>query len=88
MSNDFFSGATAVFYFVATLVFLKFWRRTGQGLFLWFALAFGVLGLQPMIVGAMSLDSEQESQLFLLRLVGFLLIIVGVIWANRSSSKR
>ena len=88
MSSDFFSGFIAAGYFVATLFFLKFWRRTGQGLFLWFALAFAVLGSQPAIVGALSLGNDQESELFLLRLAGFLLIIVGVIVANVSSSKR
>lgn len=86
MIYHFFDGALAVGYLVAALFFLKFWRRTGQGLFVWFALAFLVFGFQPALDGVLAPAGEVEARLFLLRPLGFLLIIAGIIWANRKAA--
>jgi hypothetical protein len=39
------AGALAMGFLIAGLFFLKFWRRTGDGLFLAFAAAFGLLAV-------------------------------------------
>ena len=46
---DFLSGAVALGFFTCCLFFLRFWRRTRDGLFLAFALAFSLLGLGQTI---------------------------------------
>ena len=83
MAYHFFSGLIAAGYFVVSLFFLRFWKRTKLGLFGWFCLAFFVLGLQPTLKGLFVLSDDQEAKLFLIRFAGFLLIIGGIVWANR-----
>ena len=41
----FLTGAVTFGFFVASLFFLRFWRRTGDTLFMAFALAFALLGV-------------------------------------------
>ena len=46
----FLSGAVAVAFVVAGLFFLRFWKRTRDGLFVAFALAFWLLGLTQALL--------------------------------------
>lgn len=80
---NFLAGAVAFGFLLAGLFFLRFWRRTGDGLFLSFAIAFGLLGLgQCAIVIADSLF-EERSWAYLPRLAAFLLIIAAIARKNR-----
>ena len=83
---DFLSGAVALGFFVCALFFLRFWRRTGDQLFLAFALAFGLLGLGQTIIALASIPTEERSSLYLIRLAAFALIIVAILRKNRSAS--
>lgn len=83
MNYDFLSGVIATGYFVATLFFLRFRRRTGERIFGWFAAGFFVLGLQPLAGGILLGRDGDGADLYLIRLVGFGLVIVGVVSANR-----
>ena len=82
MSYEFLSGVISAGYWVSTLFFLRFWRRTGAILFAWFAAGFAILGLQPL-TGSLLENGTDEAEPYLLRLAGFSLIIVGVAAANR-----
>ncbi|NUR45181.1 MAG: hypothetical protein HOP91_03350 [Sphingomonas sp.] len=73
-------------FFVCALFFLRFWRRTGDQLFLAFALAFGLLGLGQTIIALASIPTEERSSLYLIRLAAFALIIVAILRKNRSAS--
>jgi hypothetical protein len=42
---NFLAGAVTFGFLVSALFFLRFWRSTRDGLFMAFALAFGLLGL-------------------------------------------
>jgi heme A synthase len=83
VSYDFLSGLVAAGYFVATLFFLRFRRRTGERIFGWFAGGFAVLGLQPVTGWVLVKPGADEAELYVIRLVGFCLIIIGVAVANR-----
>jgi hypothetical protein len=84
MNYPFFNGVIAAGYLVGALFFGRFWRRTGEAVFGWFCLAFVVLALQPALQALLTLPTEDAGSLFLIRLVGFVLISVGIIAANRS----
>jgi hypothetical protein len=78
------SGALSMGYAVAALFFLRFWRDTHDRLFVFFALAFGVLSLQRIAL-AMAMASGEDTLLFyVLRLAAFLLILIGIIDKNRA----
>ena len=83
MSYDFLSGVISTGYFVATLFFLRFRRQTGERIFAWFAAGFFVLGLQPMAGWVLLGPDGDGADLYLIRLAGFGLVIVGIVSANR-----
>ena len=43
--HDFLAGAVTLGFLACGLFFLRFWRRTHDGLFLAFAMAFALLGV-------------------------------------------
>jgi len=81
----FLSGAIAFGFFVASLFFLRFWRRTGDALFFAFALAFALLALAQTVIAALNVYFEDSSPAYLLRLAAFALIIVAIARKNRKT---
>lgn len=84
---DFLSGAVALAYLVAGVYFLRFWRRTKDALFLGFAVAFMLLALNQIIASALGSTDERAGYSYLLRIVGFLVILGTIIGKNISRSK-
>ena len=78
----FAGGALTVGYLAAGLFFLKFWRRTQDGLFLAFAAAFALLAANQAVPVLFGVPSEDQSYIYLLRLAGFGLIIWAVLRKN------
>jgi Family of unknown function (DUF5985) len=78
-------GAVAMASFVAMLFFLRFWRRTGDSLFLLFALAFGVDAILRFALGFGSVSVESEPTFYIGRIITFGLIVVAIVNKNRSS---
>jgi len=83
---NFLSGAITLGFLVAGLLFLRFWRRTHDRLFLAFAIAFALLGIGQAVQALANIPQEEQSFIFLLRLAAFTLILAAVIRKNRSSS--
>lgn len=81
--SDFFSGAAAACSWIATLLFLRFWRASRDRLFLLFALAFLVLGVNWFLVSAIHPGGETRHYFYLVRLLAFLLILGAIIDKNR-----
>lgn len=80
----FLAGAVTMGFAIASLFFLRFWRRTGDRLFMTFALAFFLLGLSQALVVLAQIPVEDRSPLFLLRLAAFAIIILAVVNKSRS----
>ena len=83
MLEDFLSGAVTLGFVVSGLFFLRFWKRTGDGLFLAFAFAFWLLGLNQALIALIDIPVEERSSLYLLRLAAFGLIIASIWKKNR-----
>lgn len=83
MLTDFLSGAIVMGFVVAALFFLKLWRRTHDGLFGAFSLAFALLGLSQLLLTFTAWPIEERSWLYLLRLTAFLAIILAIWRKNR-----
>lgn len=82
---DFLSGAICLGFLCAGLFFLRFWRRTHDGLFLAFAIAFALLGMGQAVQALANIADEERSYVFLIRLVAFTLIIVAIFRKNRAT---
>lgn len=85
MLFDFLSGAITMGFVVAGLFFLRFWKRTQEGLFVAFALAFWLLGLAQALLTFSNIPVEERSWLYLFRLAAFSLIL-GSIWVKNRKS--
>jgi hypothetical protein len=79
------TGAIVMGYGVACLFFLRFWRETRDRLFLIFAGAFGLLGVQRLALAISGNVVEDDTALYLVRLFAFLLILGAIVDKNRSS---
>jgi hypothetical protein len=73
---------------VAAMFFLRFWRRTRDPLFAMFGCAFLLFAMNQALVALAGLTREEASWFYLLRLAGFVLIIIAVIAKNTSTSQR
>lgn len=87
MHVQFLLGMNTLAALVIGVFFLRFWRKSRDTLFLWFALAFWILGGNW---GALAFQDREEpsTALYLLRLVAFALIILGILHKNRAASAR
>ncbi|NOT09086.1 MAG: hypothetical protein HOP28_12875 [Gemmatimonadales bacterium] len=79
---EFLGGAVTLAFLVAGAFFLRFWRKTGQALFRSFALAFWLLALNQAIVSLLGPADERTGYAYVLRVLGFLLILSAIIRAN------
>ena len=77
-----FAGVIATLSLVAALFFLRFWRRTGDGLFLAFAGAFVLLAVNQAVPVLLGIPSENQGYVYLLRLAAFALIIWAILRKN------
>ena len=82
---DFLSGAVAMGFFVCGLFFINFWRRTHDGLFLAFALAFALLGSGQTILSLANIPTEERGPVYLIRLAAFALILFAILRKNRGA---
>ena len=83
----FLSGAITLGFLLAGLFFLRFWRRTRDGLFLAFAFAFWLLGFNQALLAFSRIPVEERSWLYLLRLAAFALILIAIALKNRGARR-
>jgi hypothetical protein len=78
----FASGMITAGELVAGLFFLKFWSRSGDSLFISFAVAFWLLALNQFLLALGGVPREERSWIYLLRLAAFVLIAVAIVLKN------
>lgn len=81
---SFLQGAVAMGCLVAAAVFLRFWNRSRDRLFVWFACAFALLAVSYVLLGTIALATEWRVYVFAIRLLAFCLILGGIFEKNRS----
>lgn len=83
--EGFLLGVIATTSLAAGLYFLRFWRDSRDPLFLSFAIAFGIEGLNRTARLLFARPSEASPWVFIVRALAFLLILGGIINKNRRS---
>jgi hypothetical protein len=81
--NQFILGLNVMAAVVAALFFLRFWRKTRDRLFVIFSIAFLLLAANWLLVAVLRRSEEQVALFYVLRLLAFIAIIVGIVDKNR-----
>jgi hypothetical protein len=76
------SGALLFSYFIAGVHFLRFWKRTGDRLFLHFAVAFWLFALNQLASSIPVVANETAGYEYLLRVLGFTVILAAIVDKN------
>lgn len=79
--NQLLLGAIAMASLIIGLFFLRFWKKTRDRFFLFFAVAFSLEGLNRVMLG-LTQGSENEPIIYLVRLLSFVLILIAIIDKN------
>jgi hypothetical protein len=79
----FLSGMLSMGYLVAAVFFLRFWSRSRDRLFLYFAGAFALLSVQRISLVVATDWLEDTAWIFLIRLAAFVLILFAIVSKNR-----
>ena len=80
---DFLSGGVTMGYAVAAMFFARFWSRTRDPLFAMFSLAFVILGAEQVVLVLLGAQRDENTFVYLLRLLAFVLIAVAIMMKNR-----
>ncbi|HKQ49486.1 MAG TPA: DUF5985 family protein [Phycisphaerae bacterium] len=83
--QEFTYGALVMASAIISLFFLRYWRRSRDTLFIYFSAAFLALGLNWLALAFADRDEPQTS-LYIMRLLAFGLIVIGIWNKNRRSS--
>lgn len=84
--REFLCGALVMGSAVVGLFFLRFWTKSRDRFFLYFALSFWILGVNWWFI-AFAAQDEPQTALYSLRLVAFGLIILGIWEKNRQPAR-
>jgi peptidoglycan/LPS O-acetylase OafA/YrhL len=85
---EYLSGAVTLGYLVAALFFARFWKRTRDRLFVAFAIAFVLLALNQALAQWLGAADERVGYTYLLRVLGFVLILAAIVDKNLRRTDR
>ncbi len=77
------SGAIAAGWLTAGLFFFRFWRRSGDRFFLWFALSFWLEAIDRVALGLFVGGQEDSPVIYGLRVVAYGFILYAIWQKNR-----
>jgi hypothetical protein len=80
--TTFLAGMEASGFLVAALLLLRFWRKTGDMLFVWFAGAFCLFALNQFLLTLLGEGAEEGGAAFMPRLLGFALLAAAIVAKN------
>lgn len=86
--QSFLAGMTTMGFLVVSLLFIRYWSRSHDGIFGWFALAFFLLALNQGLPVVFDFAREEQSWVYMLRLLAFAVIIVAIVRKNREQDLR
>jgi len=80
-------GFIATLSLVAAMFFLRFWKRTGDFLFMAFAIAFAADAVTRSIMAIQGIPDTGYSWVFVERLCEYLFILTAILLKNRKVSR-
>ena len=86
--GDLLLGAISMACFTIALFFLRFWKTTRDRFFLLLAASFLVEGFERIAIAGIPHSGEHEPFFYLIRLLGFVILLYGIIEKNGWLRKR
>jgi Family of unknown function (DUF5985) len=83
----FLSGMITAGFLVAALFFVRFWSRTGDSLFAIFGVSFVLFAISQSLSVSFDFLRDDKTAVFVLRLIGFGLLLVAIAWKNVARHK-
>jgi hypothetical protein len=83
MTIPFIQGAVAMGCLIAAIFFLRSWNHSHDRLFFWFSSAFALLAVSYVLLGTITLATEERVYVYAVRLLAFCLILYGIFEKNR-----
>ncbi len=83
MIEGFLNGVIATASVASAVFFLRFWRDSRDFLFMAFALAFFIEGLNRATILFVDHPSEGTPRVYIVRCIAFLIILGGIVNKNR-----
>ena len=80
--NEFMLGGITVASALVGLAFLRFWRKTGDRFFLYFALSFWIEGLGRVHEALTEAQQQDVPAYYLVRLLAYGLILFAIVEKN------
>jgi uncharacterized membrane protein HdeD (DUF308 family) len=80
-------GVIATTSITAAIFFLRFWKRTHDSLFLAFAVAFLIEGVNRIAVLEVDRPNEGSPWTYVVRLIAFLIILAGILNKNYGTDR-
>jgi hypothetical protein len=77
------NGALSAIWLTAALFFVRYWLLAKDELFLWFASAFLTFAAHSVIRTFDVAASDHAHFIYLIRLLGFVMILIGILRKNR-----
>lgn len=81
--HSFFAGMTTMGFLVISLLFIRYWRQGRDSIFGWFAIAFALFAVDQALPAFFLTAREEDSWIFVLRLLAFTVIIFAIVRKNR-----
>ncbi len=78
------SGIILLGYWAIGLFFFRFWRKSSDRFFLFFACAFWLLAIERILLLAVGSDEEAKAYIYIVRLIAFLFILYAIFDKNRA----
>ncbi len=78
----FVSGAVAMGCLIAAMFFNRLWHKTHDRLFVLFAVAFVMFAIERLVLSVLNSPESGTPAVYLMRLAGFLCIIVAIVNKN------
>ena len=72
---------------VAAMFFLRFWKKTRDKFFLWFAVSFAIEGINRAALGLSQDPNEGQPFFYIIRFLSYLLIVIAIVSKNLAKSK-
>jgi Kef-type K+ transport system membrane component KefB len=85
--TTFLSGMITAGFLVAALFFFRFWKRTGDSLFAIFGISFLLFAAGQSISVSFDFLQDDKTWVYVLRLVGFVLLLAAIARKNVGKSK-
>jgi hypothetical protein len=79
---DFLTGVATAGFLIAAVFFFQFWKTTRDSFFAILGIAFVLFAANQAGVALLEVPREEQSWIFLLRLLGFALLLVAIALKN------